>query len=69
MALLSRQQRLMIPFPQRRQRFSANLGRIQAFAFDVQAVCAGFIYALDVADAMIKSGKAKRIVNHRGGSL
>ena len=29
-------------------------------AFDVQAVCSGFVYALTVADAMIKSGGAKR---------
>ena len=28
-------------------------------AFDVQAVCAGFIYALSVADAMIRAGNAK----------
>ena len=29
-------------------------------AFDVQAVCTGFIYALDVADKYIKTGAAKR---------
>ena len=29
-------------------------------AFDVQAVCSGFIYALTVADAMLKSGAAQR---------
>ncbi len=29
-------------------------------AFDIQAVCSGFIYALSVADAMIVSGAAKR---------
>ena len=29
-------------------------------AFDVQAVCSGFVYALAVADAMIKTGSAKR---------
>lgn len=29
-------------------------------AFDVQAVCSGFVYALTVADAMIKTGSAKR---------
>lgn len=28
--------------------------------FDVQAVCSGFVYALTVADAMIKTGAAKR---------
>jgi len=29
-------------------------------AFDVQAVCTGFIYALDIADKYIKTGAAKR---------
>jgi 3-oxoacyl-[acyl-carrier-protein] synthase-3 len=29
-------------------------------AFDVQAVCSGFVYALTVADSMIKTGAAKR---------
>mgnify|MGYP003345707131 CR=1 FL=1 len=29
-------------------------------AFDVQAVCAGFIYALGVADAMLRAGTARR---------
>src|SRR4051812_8612276 len=29
-------------------------------AFDVQAVCSGFVYALTVADSMIKTGSAKR---------
>ncbi len=49
-------------FPSTAATVQRKLGAIQAFAFDLQAVCAGFIYALDVADAMIKSGKAKRIV-------
>ena len=31
-----------------------------AAAFDVQAVCTGFIYALTVADAMIRAGNATR---------
>ena len=31
-----------------------------AAAFDVQAVCTGFIYALTVADAMIRAGNARR---------
>ena len=30
------------------------------FAFDIQAVCSGFIYALATADNFIKSGQAKR---------
>jgi len=40
---------------------SAEAGGIAgAPAFDVQAVCAGFIYALSVADAMIRAANAKR---------
>jgi len=31
-------------------------------AFDVQAVCSGFIYALSIADAMIKSGNHKNVL-------
>lgn len=31
-------------------------------AFDIQAVCAGFIYALSVADSLIRSGAAQRIL-------
>lgn len=37
-----------------------KLGANGCAAFDVQAVCSGFIYALTVADAMIKTGTAKK---------
>jgi 3-oxoacyl-[acyl-carrier-protein] synthase III len=37
-----------------------KLGAGGCAAFDVQAVCSGFVYALTVADAMIKAGSAKR---------
>lgn len=37
-----------------------KLGANGCAAFDVQAVCSGFVYALTVADSMIKSGVAKR---------
>lgn len=37
-----------------------KLGANGCAAFDVQAVCCGFIYALTMADAMIKSGAAKK---------
>ena len=37
-----------------------KLGASGGAAFDVQAVCSGFVYALTVADAMIKTGAAKR---------
>ncbi len=33
----------------------------RCFCFDISAVCAGFVYALAIADSMIKSGMAKRI--------
>ena len=36
------------------------VGIAGAPAFDVQAVCAGFIYAMSVADAMIRAGNARR---------
>jgi 3-oxoacyl-[acyl-carrier-protein] synthase-3 len=38
----------------------AAVGIAGSPAFDVQAVCAGFIYALSVADAMLRAGNAKR---------
>lgn len=37
-----------------------KLGIAGCPAFDVQAVCSGFIYALTVADAMIKAGSASK---------
>jgi 3-oxoacyl-[acyl-carrier-protein] synthase-3 len=36
-----------------------KLGANGGAAFDVQAVCSGFVYALTVADAMIQTGAAK----------
>ncbi len=35
-----------------------DLGITKGAAFDVQAVCSGFVYALSVADAMLKAGQA-----------
>ena len=49
-------------FPSTAATVQAKLGAINAFAFDVQAVCAGFVYALDVADALIKSHKAQKVL-------
>lgn len=37
-----------------------KLGAAGCPAFDVQAVCSGFVYALSVADAMIQAGTARR---------
>lgn len=39
-----------------------KIGMTRGAAFDVNAVCSGFIYALTVADAFIASGKAKHIL-------
>lgn len=48
------------PFPATAARVQAKIGASKAFAFDVNAVCSGFIYALSVADQYIKTGMAKR---------
>jgi 3-oxoacyl-[acyl-carrier-protein] synthase III len=40
----------------------AKLGMTRGFAFDVQAVCAGFVYALTTANALILSGQATRVL-------
>jgi 3-oxoacyl-[acyl-carrier-protein] synthase-3 len=45
-------------FPATATRVQAALGMTKGAAFDVQAVCAGFVYAVSVADSMIKSGAA-----------
>lgn len=46
-------------FPASATRVQANLGLDHGFAFDVQAVCTGFVYALAVADNFIKAGQAE----------
>lgn len=38
------------------------LGMTRGFAFDVQAVCAGFVFALTNANALILSGQANRVL-------
>ena len=38
----------------------AKLGMTNGYAFDVQAVCAGFVYAMTMANSLIISGAAKR---------
>ena len=46
-------------FPSTACLVQANLGARGAAAFDVQAVCSGFVYALATADAFIRAGRAK----------
>jgi 3-oxoacyl-[acyl-carrier-protein] synthase III len=45
-------------FPATAALVQADLGITQGAAFDVQAVCSGFVYALTTADAFIKAGQA-----------
>src|SRR5205814_9204624 len=47
-------------FPSTACLLQAKLGIKGCAAFDVQAVCSGFVYALATADAFIKSGTHKR---------
>jgi 3-oxoacyl-[acyl-carrier-protein] synthase-3 len=47
-------------FPSTAAILQHKLGTAGSAAFDVQAVCSGFVYALTVADAMIQSGAAQR---------
>ena len=51
------------PFRPSRRELQARLGMTRGAAFDVQAVCSGFIYALAVADNFIRGGQAQ----HRSG--
>ena len=47
-------------FPATATQVQAALGITRGAAFDVQAVCSGFVYALTVADGLLKSGAFKR---------
>ncbi len=49
-------------FPSTATLLQQRLGNHGAPAFDVQAVCTGFIYALSVADQFIKTGSAQKIL-------
>ncbi|NOR63117.1 MAG: beta-ketoacyl-ACP synthase III, partial [Rhodobacteraceae bacterium] len=49
-------------FPSTATKLQHALQMNGGFAFDIQAVCAGFIYALSTANAMILAGQAKRVL-------
>lgn len=49
-------------FPAVAVKVQAALGMTHGFAFDVQAVCSGFVYALSTANAIIVSGQARRVL-------
>jgi len=47
-------------FPATAVSIQATLGITQGAAFDIQAVCSGFVYALSTADNFLKSGQHRR---------
>ncbi len=49
-------------FPATATTLQARLGMTRGAAFDVQAVCSGFIYGMAVADSFIKTGQAKTVL-------
>ena len=49
-------------FPSTAAILQHKLGVVGCPAFDVQAVCSGFVYAMTVADSMIRSGSANRVL-------
>ena len=51
-----------LTFPSAASMIQAKIGMTRGFAFDVQAVCAGFVYAMSTAQGMILSGQAKTVM-------
>lgn len=49
-------------FPATAVNIQNRLGMKHGAAFDLQAVCSGFVYAITTADTFIKSGQAKRVI-------
>ncbi len=49
-------------FPSTATRVQAALGMTRGAAFDVQAVCSGFIYALATADNFVRAGQAQHVL-------
>ncbi|MGQ3230343.1 MAG: beta-ketoacyl-ACP synthase III [Blastomonas fulva] len=47
-------------FPATATKVQAAIGMVGGIAFDVAAVCSGFLYALSVADSMLRTGMARR---------
>ncbi|WP_449042302.1 beta-ketoacyl-ACP synthase III [Paracoccus sp. (in: a-proteobacteria)] len=51
-----------LTFPAVATMVQAALGMTRGFAYDVQAVCAGFVFALANADGLIRTGQADRVL-------
>jgi 3-oxoacyl-[acyl-carrier-protein] synthase-3 len=51
-----------LTFPSAATMIQKSLGMTGGFAFDLQAVCAGFVFALTTANALMVSGQARRVL-------
>ncbi len=51
-----------LTFPSAATMVQSAIGNTKGYAFDIQAVCAGFAYALSNANALIVSGQADRVL-------
>ncbi|MFN0113185.1 MAG: beta-ketoacyl-ACP synthase III, partial [Paracoccaceae bacterium] len=51
-----------LTFPSAATIVQSKIGMTRGFAFDIQAVCAGFVFALANANALILSGQARRVL-------
>jgi 3-oxoacyl-[acyl-carrier-protein] synthase-3 len=51
-----------IKFPSCAAKIQKNINAMNAFAFDINAACSGFIYGLRTAECYIKSGAAERVL-------
>ncbi len=51
-----------LTFPSTAVKVQTGIGMRGGFAFDIQAVCAGFVFALAQADALIRGGAARRVM-------
>ena len=49
-------------FPATAVNIQQRLGMTHGFAFDIQAVCSGFVYAMATADLYIRGGMARRVL-------
>jgi 3-oxoacyl-[acyl-carrier-protein] synthase-3 len=49
-------------FPSTACRIQTVLGCVNAFAFDVSAACAGFVYALTLANSLVTSGQCAKVL-------
>ena len=58
-----------MPFPATANIISAKVGAINAWGFDLQAACSGFLYGLTVGSQFIESGKHKKVLVVAGDKM